>query len=110
MKEFAAQMADEHMKISRQLEELASKKGVTLPPGLNQEHKRRVDELSQLSGHVFDRTYLSYIMRTMLKSSGGMHRRCKIWMSGNGLPQSCPWYRPIEKRRTQLSIRCRRIP
>lgn len=63
VKEFATQMADEHMNISRQLEELASKKGVTLPPGINPEHKQRMDELSHLSGHAFDRTYLSYVIQ-----------------------------------------------
>lgn len=63
VKEFATQMADEHMKISRQLEELASKKGVTLPPGINSEHKQKMDELTHLSGHAFDRTYLSYIIQ-----------------------------------------------
>lgn len=63
VKAFAVQMAEEHMKASRQLEELASKKGVTLPPGLSQEQKRSVNELSQLSGHAFDRAYMSYIIR-----------------------------------------------
>jgi putative membrane protein len=63
VKDYAAQMAADHMKLSRQLEELAAKKGVKLPPGLNPEHKQKVDELSQLSGHAFDRTYLSYIIR-----------------------------------------------
>lgn len=63
VKEFAVQMADDHMRASRQLEELASKKGVTLPPGLSQEQKRSVDELSLLSGHAFDRAYMSYIIR-----------------------------------------------
>jgi putative membrane protein len=63
VKDYAVQMAADHMKLSRQLEELAAKKGVKLPPGLNPEHKQKVDELSQLSGHAFDRTYMSYIIR-----------------------------------------------
>ena len=63
VKEFAAQMAADHMKASRQLEELASKKGVTLPPGLNQGQKRSVNELSLLSGHAFDRAYMSFIIQ-----------------------------------------------
>lgn len=62
VKEFAVQMTEDHMKASRQLEELASKKGVTLPAGLSEEQKRSVDELSLLSGHAFDRAYMSYII------------------------------------------------
>jgi len=63
VKEFAAQMAADHMKASRQLEELASKKGVTLPPGLSGGQRRSINELSLLSGHAFDRAYLSYIIQ-----------------------------------------------
>lgn len=65
VKEFGAHMVEEHKKVSQQLEQLAYKEGVHLSPGLSQEHKQQqeADELSQLSGHAFDRAYMNYALQ-----------------------------------------------
>ncbi|HEX6726490.1 MAG TPA: DUF4142 domain-containing protein [Nitrospira sp.] len=62
VKEFGAQMAEDHKKASQQVEELAMKSGVKLSPGLSEERKQKVNRLSELFGHAFDRAYLSYIL------------------------------------------------
>ncbi len=63
VKEFGQQMVDDHKKAGQQVEELAMKEGVRLSAGANQDHKERVNELSQLSGHAFDRAYMNYILQ-----------------------------------------------
>ena len=62
VKEFGAQMAEDHKKASQQVEELAMKGGMKLSPGLSEERMVKVNRLSQLFGHAFDRAYLSYIL------------------------------------------------
>ena len=61
-KEFAEEMIAAHKRISREIQEMAGAKGVQLPPELSDEHKRKLKELTPLSGHAFDREYMQYIM------------------------------------------------
>lgn len=46
VKEFGHQMVEDHKKASRQVEQLAMKQGIQLPPGLNPGHRQKVNELS----------------------------------------------------------------
>lgn len=62
VKEFGAQMAEDHKRAGQQVEELAMKGGMKLSPGLSEERMLKVNRLSQLFGHAFDRAYLSYIL------------------------------------------------
>lgn len=62
VKEFGAQMVEDHKKASQQVEQLALKQGWKLAPGLSQVHTHKVNELAQLSGHAFDREYMNYIL------------------------------------------------
>ena len=62
VKDFGRQMVEDHKKSSQQIEELAMKGGVQLSPGLSEERKQKVNEISQLSSHAFDRAYLDYIL------------------------------------------------
>ncbi|MGZ9204864.1 MAG: DUF4142 domain-containing protein, partial [Nitrospira sp.] len=62
VKEFGAQMAEDHKRAGHQVEELAMKGGMKLSPGLSEERMLKVNRLSQLFGHAFDRAYLSYIL------------------------------------------------
>jgi putative membrane protein len=52
-------MVEDHKKVRREAEQLASKHQVPLPTKLTPEHKQKVDELSRLSGHEFDRAYMN---------------------------------------------------
>ena len=60
VKEFGTKMVEEHKKVRRQAEELASKHQVPLATKLTPEDKKKVDELSKLSGHEFDREYMNF--------------------------------------------------
>ncbi len=63
VKQFAEEMVVAHLRAKFQLEGLAAPSGVKLPSELDDDHKRIQKELSQLSGHAFDREYLNYILR-----------------------------------------------
>ncbi len=63
VKEFGARMVKDHKKVSHEVEQLASAHRLELPSQLNSEHRQKVEELSQLTGHAFDRAYLNYSLR-----------------------------------------------
>ncbi|MFO0700777.1 MAG: DUF4142 domain-containing protein [Nitrospira sp.] len=63
VRQFGLQMASAHKKLSEEVQGLATAKGVQLSSELNEEHKQKVKEFSQLSGHAFDREYMAYILR-----------------------------------------------
>jgi len=62
VKEFGSKMVEDHKKVRREAEELASKHKVPLPTKLTPEDKKKVDELSQLSGNEFDRAYMNFAL------------------------------------------------
>lgn len=62
VKDFGQHMVEDHKKGSQQVEQLAMKEGVQLSPGVSEAHKQKVNKLSQLSGHAFDRAYINYIL------------------------------------------------
>ena len=62
VKDFGQEMVEDHKKSGQQVEQLAMKCGVQLFPGVSEDHKQRVNKLSQLSGHAFDRAYIDYIL------------------------------------------------
>jgi putative membrane protein len=63
VKEFGSKMVEDHKKVRREAEQLAAKHQVSLPTKLTPEDKQKVDELSQLSGHEFDRAYMNYALQ-----------------------------------------------
>ena len=63
VKQFGEQMIQYHKKMNKEIQQLASEKGVQLPAGLSDEHKRKLKELTQLSGHAFDLEYMNSILR-----------------------------------------------
>lgn len=63
VKEFGSMMVEDHKKVRREAEQLASRHSVPLPTKLTPEDKQKVDELSQLSGHAFDRAYMNFALQ-----------------------------------------------
>lgn len=63
VKQFGEEMVIAHLRVKYQLDQLATPRGIPLPSELDEDHKRIQKELSQLSGHAFDREYLNYILR-----------------------------------------------
>lgn len=77
VKDFGQQMVEDHKKGSQQVEQLAMKDGVQLSPGLSEGHKQKVNKLSQLSGHAFDRAYIDYILEDHETTVDEFERRVK---------------------------------
>ena len=63
VKHFGQRMVDDHSKANRELMDLASQKGVTLPTEPNAQQKAEKAKMEKLSGANFDREY----MRAMVK-------------------------------------------
>jgi putative membrane protein len=63
VKNFGSKMVEDHKKVRREAEELASKHKVSLPTKLTPEDKKKVDEMSKLSGYEFDRAYMTFTLQ-----------------------------------------------
>ncbi len=63
VKQFGAQMIEDHQKANMEIQQLASKEGVVLPTELTGKHKDKRAEFAQLSGNDFDRAYMRYMLR-----------------------------------------------
>jgi putative membrane protein len=59
VKDFANKMVEDHGKANEELKALAAKKNITLPTAMSEEHQKKIDKLSGLSGTEFDEEYMS---------------------------------------------------
>ena len=59
VRDFAQQMVKDHTRSSKELQALASSKGVTLPTEPDRSHQRALKKLQGLSGAEFDREYMA---------------------------------------------------
>ena len=57
VKKFGQRMEQDHSRMNTDLDEIAAKKGITLPNQLDDEHQSLFDQLSKLDGAAFDRAY-----------------------------------------------------
>jgi putative membrane protein len=62
VKTFAKMMVKDHMKISKDLQKIATAKNVTLPQALSDEAKKDIDRLSKKDKKNFDRTYMNMMV------------------------------------------------
>src|SRR5690242_13256010 len=63
VKQFGATMIQDHQKANQEVQELALKEGVQLPPRMNEKHRVRQAQLAQLSGKAFEMAYMRYMMK-----------------------------------------------
>src|SRR4029078_5134722 len=63
VKQFGAQMIEDHRKARAEIQQLASKEGVPLPTELTSNHKEKQEQFARLSGRDFDRAYLGFMLR-----------------------------------------------
>ncbi|OQW37308.1 MAG: hypothetical protein A4E19_14210 [Nitrospira sp. SG-bin1] len=63
VKEYGSKAVEDHKKVRREAEQLASKHKVPLPTKLTAEDQKKVDEMSKLSGHEFDRAYMNFTLQ-----------------------------------------------
>jgi putative membrane protein len=77
VKQFGAQMIEDHRKASAEIRHLASKEGVVLPTELTRKHRDKQEEFSGLSGSEFDRAYIGYMLRDHRKDVKDFERQAK---------------------------------
>lgn len=59
IKDFARMMVDDHTKANEELKTIAKMKNINLPEALDDEHKKKMDELNRKTGNDFDKAYVS---------------------------------------------------
>ncbi len=62
VKHFGEMMVQDHSKAGDELKGLASKKNVTLPADLSEDHKKHKADLSKKSGKDFDKSYMDMMV------------------------------------------------
>jgi putative membrane protein len=77
VKQFGAQMIEDHRKAGAEIRQLASKEGVVLPTELTVKHKDKQEQFSRLSGSEFDRAYIGYMLRDHRKDVKEFERHAK---------------------------------
>lgn len=58
VKEFATMMVNDHGKANSELMEIAAAKNITLPSTVDDDHKKKMDDLSKKTGADFDKAYV----------------------------------------------------
>jgi putative membrane protein len=59
VKDFATMMVNDHGKANEELMSIAKTKNITLPPDIDEDHKKKADELSKKTGSDFDKDYVA---------------------------------------------------
>ncbi len=59
VKDFATMMVNDHGKADAELMTIAKAKNITLPTDVDDMHKKKMDDLSKLTGAAFDKEYVS---------------------------------------------------
>lgn len=57
LKDFAKMMVSDHGKANEELMLIAKKKNITLPAGVDEDHQKKMNDLSNKSGKDFDKAY-----------------------------------------------------
>ncbi|MGN6615884.1 MAG: DUF4142 domain-containing protein [Ilyomonas sp.] len=70
VKDFGQMMVDDHSKANDQLKALASQHNVQLPTALDNDHQKKVDNLTKKSGADFDKAYMSMMVDDHKKDIG----------------------------------------
>jgi putative membrane protein len=63
VKKFGQRMVDDHTKADDQLKDIASSKGIPVPPKLSAKDQMTKDRLSKLSGDPFDKAYMNDMVK-----------------------------------------------
>lgn len=77
IKSFAEMMVKDHGKANEELKKIAMAKNITLPVALDEEHQKKYDELSKLSGKDFDKEYAKTMVDGHKKTLDLMDKQAK---------------------------------
>jgi putative membrane protein len=67
VKEFGAEIIEDHQYASQELKELSAKEAIYLPVQLDDKHKTQQQRLSHLSGKEFDEAFIAYLLNNHRK-------------------------------------------
>lgn len=67
VKEFGAEINEDHQYASQEVKELSASEGIYLPVQLDSEHKKQQQRLSHLSGKEFDEAFVAYMLKNHRK-------------------------------------------
>ncbi|RPI26703.1 MAG: DUF4142 domain-containing protein [Acidobacteria bacterium] len=89
IRDFARRMLTAYSQASKEVQELADQKGIACPAELDEKHKEMLEGLARLSGHEFDRAYMTEIIASHeaeIKEfedhgAAGRDREIKKWIS-----------------------------
>ncbi|HEX6429058.1 MAG TPA: DUF4142 domain-containing protein [Niastella sp.] len=93
VKSFASKMITDHMKLSEDLEKIATSKNITLPQELSGEAKKDINKLSKKEGIMFDRSYMNMMVADHKKDVAKFEKAandCKDPDLKNFIEQSLP--------------------
>ena len=62
VKDYGAEIIEDHQYASQELKELSAKEGIYLPVELDAKHKTQQQRLSHLSGKEFDEAFIAYLL------------------------------------------------
>jgi putative membrane protein len=63
VKDFGAMMVHDHSAVNDEVKILAAQRNVVLPDSIGDENKKEVNDLSKKTGHVFDKAYVSAMVK-----------------------------------------------
>ena len=86
VKEFGAEIVEDHQYASQELKELSAEEGIYLPVQLDDKHKTQQQRLSHLSGKEFDEAFIAYLLNNHRKdlkefenAAMSQHAKVKQW-------------------------------
>ena len=87
VKDFGAELVEDHGYASQEVKEVSAKEGVYLPVEMNDHQKKEQQRLSRLSGNEFDKAFIAYLLKMhrkdvqeLQKNAGKLHNeKVKQW-------------------------------
>jgi putative membrane protein len=67
VKEFAAELVEDHRYASQEAKDLSAKEGIYLPVEMDARQKKEQQRLSRLSGSDFDKAFIAHLLKTHRK-------------------------------------------
>jgi putative membrane protein len=71
---FASRMVTDHSKANAELTQFANTKGIAVPSETDDDHKKKADDLSKLSGTAFDKAYIAAMVEDHQKTVSAFER------------------------------------
>ena len=78
VKEFGAEISEDHQYASQEVKELSASEGIYLPVELDAEHKKQQQRLSRLSGKAFDEAFVASILKNHRKDLRDLEKNAAV--------------------------------